>query len=84
MHIVADTNTIVSGLLWHGKPLQSVQIEPVILDDPDDDEVLACAVAAHAQVIVSGDSHLLGLKRYKHIRILSPDRFLKKIRRHTP
>ena len=34
----------------------------VVVDDPDDDAVLACAVAAHAQAIVSGDRHLLDLK----------------------
>jgi len=31
------------------------------LADPDDDAVLACAVAARAEIIVSGDSHLLDL-----------------------
>jgi predicted nucleic acid-binding protein len=33
--------------------------------------VLACAVAARAEVIVSGDRHLLGLKRYEEIPILT-------------
>ena len=36
-------------------------IDPVILEDPDDDAVLACAVAAQAEVVVSGDRHLLAL-----------------------
>ena len=31
-------------------------IDPVILEDPDDDAVLACAVAAQAEVVVSGRS----------------------------
>ena len=35
---------------------------PVIARDPDDDHVLACALCAKAQLIVSGDSHLLDLK----------------------
>lgn len=30
--------------------------------DPDDDAVLACAVAAGAELIVSGDKHLRNLK----------------------
>lgn len=34
-------------------------IAPVVLRDPDDDHVLACAIAANADLIVSGDQHLL-------------------------
>ena len=42
----------------------------MILADPDDDAVLACAVAAHSEVIVSGDGHLLDLEQYQDIRII--------------
>jgi putative PIN family toxin of toxin-antitoxin system len=34
----------------------------VVPDDPDDDEIIACAVFGRADVIVSGDRHLLALK----------------------
>lgn len=125
---VADTNTVVSGLLWHGAPRRVLDaardgklnlftsavilaeledvlsrdkfvsrlvaagitprelvlgyaalaelvdpraIAPVILEDADDDAVLACAIEARAEVIVSGDSHLSGLKEYNGIYILS-------------
>jgi hypothetical protein len=44
-------------------------IEPAVLDDPDDDQVLACALAAKAEIIVSGDRHLLDLKEYRGVRI---------------
>jgi len=136
MRTVADTNTVVSGLLWHGPPRQvldharigeielfttmvllaeledvlqrekfaqrlmlvgvkpkdlvvgyaalakiveSAQISPVIADDSDDDAVLACAIAAHAEVIVSGDSHLLALKEYHGIHILTATELLSRI-----
>ncbi len=46
-------------------------ITPVILDDPDDDHVLACAIAAHADLIVSGDRHLLDLKQHQGIQIVT-------------
>jgi predicted nucleic acid-binding protein len=32
--------------------------------------VLACAIAAEADVIVSGDRHLLALKSYRQIQIV--------------
>jgi len=34
---------------------------PIVLDDPDDDFVLACAEEGHARYVVSGDQHLLKL-----------------------
>lgn len=44
----------------------------VIADDPDDDHIIACAEAAQAKLIVSGDKHLHSLGgQYKNIRILS-------------
>lgn len=110
MRVVADTNTIVSGLLWSGAPrhvlnaartgrlqlftsaellveledvlqrqkfaqrlalagisahelvlgyaalatlVKPATIAPVIVADPDDDAVIACAIAARAEIIVS-------------------------------
>lgn len=47
--------------------------------DPDDNKILACAIEAHADFIVSGDHHLTDLKKYKNIRIVNPDEFLKLI-----
>lgn len=44
--------------------------------DPDDNRILECAVAARAQVVVSGDRHLLDLRDYKSISILTPRQFL--------
>ncbi|MEX2239415.1 MAG: putative toxin-antitoxin system toxin component, PIN family [Burkholderiales bacterium] len=40
--------------------------------DPDDDAVLACGIAAQADLIVSGDPDLLNLKSYQRIPIVSP------------
>lgn len=54
-------------------PPQSVT---VIELDPDDNRYLECAVAAEAEVIVSGDRHLLALGEYQGIQILSPAGFV--------
>jgi putative PIN family toxin of toxin-antitoxin system len=44
--------------------------------DPDDDRVLECALAAGAEVIVSGDLDLLDLGAFRGTPIMSPRRFL--------
>lgn len=49
-------------------------IPPTILADPDDDHVLACAIAAQADYIVSGDRHLLALEQFKNITIVTAAR----------
>jgi uncharacterized protein len=45
---------------------------PPVSRDPDDDHVLACALAASADLIASGDADLLVLKMFRDIPILSP------------
>ncbi len=47
-------------------------VPPVIAADPDDDHVIAAAVAAEADLIVSGDRHLLTLGTHRNIRIITP------------
>ncbi|MBY0573686.1 MAG: putative toxin-antitoxin system toxin component, PIN family [Undibacterium sp.] len=42
-----------------------------ICRDPDDDAVLACALAAQADWIVSGDDDLLTLKEFQQIPIIT-------------
>ena len=46
------------------------RIGRVVTEDVDDDAVLACALAAQADWIVSGDAHLLNLKHYQGMRIM--------------
>jgi uncharacterized protein len=40
--------------------------------DPDDDQVLALALATKAEVIVSGDADLLSLGSFEGISIVAP------------
>jgi putative PIN family toxin of toxin-antitoxin system len=130
LHIVLDTNILISGILFGGKPrviLEEIRkgkvscsLSPAILDelqgvlqrhkfgfsgdaafqfveelhaicdvvfprhrlsvirdDPDDNKVLECAIEAQANIIVSGDPHLLNLCQFRQVRILSPAHFLR-------
>lgn len=51
----------------------------VITADPADNAILECAVCAQADLIVSGDSHLLDLRCWNGIRILAPADAVKEI-----
>lgn len=44
---------------------------PVVIRDPDDDAVIACAAASESDVIVSGDGDLVSLQVYHEIRIVT-------------
>lgn len=64
---------IVADLRRLASLVASADVPRVILADPDDDHVLACAIAARAELIISGDRHLLDLSgNYPDIRIVSP------------
>jgi putative PIN family toxin of toxin-antitoxin system len=135
--LVADTDTVVSALLWRGAPHRLIatnetaqvsfltsralldelsdvlnrrklsravratgksverllgeyeeivtivtprRLRAPVSRDPDDDAVLACAVGARADLIVSGDKDLRVLGNYRGILILSAAEALARIR----
>lgn len=51
-----------------------------IKDDPSDNKFLECAISGKADYIVSGDKHLLGLKEYEGVKILTLKEFLEEIK----
>jgi putative PIN family toxin of toxin-antitoxin system len=128
--IVVDTNVLASGIFWHGKPYQILNLwihdqlslfvnEPIFIEydktlrkiginlgkerlaeewmnlifhnselvrvdqsfklcrDPDDDKFIDCAIAANAELIVSGDNDLLSVDHaFPNLHILSPAKSL--------
>lgn len=128
--VVFDTNVLISGYLWRGKPRQVIQlvkegffrllycsnsldelirilslkfelteleIYKIILDiknigrkvnisskehpiheDDTDNLFINLAIDGNAKLIVSGDSHLLKLKDYRGIEIITVDEFIKR------
>lgn len=55
-----------------------VQVDQVgkgVCSDADDEKFLSCALAANVAVLVSGDKHLLNLKKYRSIHILTAREF---------
>lgn len=70
VHLISDQSDLVY-------PLERLS---AIKSDEADNRVLECAETAHADFIVTGDTkHLLSLKKFKGIAILSPADFIQKI-----
>lgn len=55
----------------------TVQIKP----DPSDDIFLAGALSSGASFIISGDQHLLNLKKFQNIPIVTPRQFLTQVKK---
>ncbi|MFN2412310.1 MAG: putative toxin-antitoxin system toxin component, PIN family [Pyrinomonadaceae bacterium] len=76
-------NSSVGDILDQYKALaeliEVVEIGRVVMRDPDDDAVIACAVSGECEFIVSGDKDLLDLKIYRNIRIVTATELLSEL-----
>ena len=59
--------------------IQTKDTPLIIKVDPSDDKFIHCAKAGKAIAIISGDQHLLNLKTYQKIKILTPAKFLENL-----
>jgi putative PIN family toxin of toxin-antitoxin system len=55
----------------------------VIADDPDDDVILETAVVSNSKFLVTGDEHLLSIKEYKGVMILTASELLDVIKKKS-
>jgi uncharacterized protein len=67
--ILAIVSEAASEILHH------LRSKSLICRDQIDDMIIACAVDAHADYIITGDEDLLILKKYKDVVIMSPRNF---------
>jgi putative PIN family toxin of toxin-antitoxin system len=66
-------------LLPYFEIVETSQGEVIIPNDPSDDKFIQCALFGNAKIIVSGDIHLLSLRVYQDIRILSPSQYIEMV-----
>lgn len=71
-----SVHELLESLLTVAEVYPSPRVVPVVTADPEDDSILACARATRAQWLLSGDRHLLTIRQYHGIRIVTPQAFL--------
>lgn len=63
--------SLVDGYAALVEIVRPARIPPTILRDPDDDIVLATALAGMADLVVSGDKDLTDLRRFRNFAIVT-------------
>ncbi len=63
--------------------LNSTIIQPnirldVVKEDPEDNKILECAYEGKVDYIITKDNHLLKLKEFRDIKIITPEEFLER------
>jgi uncharacterized protein len=71
-----DLNPILELVTTKAEIVKAARLYEAVCDDPDDDKFFACAISAKAEIIVSGDKHLLKMSGYKGIKVVKPRQFI--------
>ncbi len=74
--LTPDDLPILALYRQHADWCEPAELSKAVCRDPDDDWVLATALAGDARAIVSGDADLLTLDPYSGIEMLSPRQFV--------
>lgn len=76
---VADAKAVVEKLKEMAVFVNPRDEVNAVKEDPADNKVLECALAAGADFVVSGDDHLLKLRSFKGIPLLTTKTALEKL-----
>lgn len=76
----ADTESFVGMVSRNADVVVPRKPLVVIAADPSDDRVLECAVEGRADIIATGDRHLLALGTFRSIPIYRPAEALRKLK----
>jgi len=72
----ADIKLFLNDIRATGKLVPLKSKFRMVAEDPDDDLIIEVAYDAKADLVVSGDRHLLALEEFKGIRIVTVDQML--------
>jgi putative PIN family toxin of toxin-antitoxin system len=72
-----EMNRTVEKITVISKFVAPTQKFKVVKDDETDDKFIDCAVEGKVDYLVSNDKHLLKIKEFQGIKIITPEEFLK-------
>jgi len=70
---------IVQKAISNSEIIESKNKLNIVKDDPSDNKILECAKEGKADFIITNDNHLLKLKEFEGIKIITPKEFLKRL-----
>lgn len=71
-----ELRTLFDTVLIEAEMCQAALLPERVCTDADDDKFFACAIAAGAEVIVSGDKHLLRASGFRGVGVMTPRAFV--------
>lgn len=71
-----DPVPILNRIVYSSEFVETKPFDHPVCADPDDDKFLECALSAHAEVVVSGDKHLLHVTGIPDLEVIRPRDFV--------
>lgn len=75
---------ILEFVLFHSECVEPEERISAVTEDLDDNKFLECSIAAKAEYIISGDPHLIKLKKFRTVEIVDVNEFLNIISKKNP
>jgi len=66
----------VNLIIRYARSVEPREKIPIVKEDPEDNKIIECGVCCRAEYIITGDKHLLRLKEFRGIKIVSPKEFI--------
>ena len=75
---LVDAEPLLDLVTRESRIVDPIPVPTSACDDPDDIMVLACAIAGHAHIVVTGDRALLRASGFQGIEVVTPREFLRR------
>ena len=72
-----EIDDFIGAILASGKVVFPEEHISIIKEDPADNRILECAKISKSEYLITGNKHLLKLKKYENIQIIKSSEFLR-------